>query len=378
MMTDGSESGIGGVLMQESIDGDGWDTVCVYSRHLKQYEKHYSPTEFEMYAFKTCCTQWEKYLIGRPFVAMIDHKNLQFIFNNAKPQKNKKLAHWKQEIQHFDFTIVQKPSAEMIPADYLSRYANDMDWDPFAPFFRVDTLLFFSLCGLTGKKVKRKLKHISTSNTRPLPPLRGVKPVQKASNRSRKRARIRSYGAPKTGIWRPKPKTKTVRMSTVPLDKHEQFQFEPESETEHKGPTAEEEKQAVEPKTSGGARRKPRRLPQWIRKRQPRKANVSTTARRAPTTRTTKPINTDAMSVQQHANHSEPKPPTVHLPRKGTDESKQRVHERFGLPMNLSQGPIQVPQDATWHGTTHTPSIVEVAESELPDPQQPSMGLTVN
>ncbi|GFN97038.1 reverse transcriptase [Plakobranchus ocellatus] len=119
--TDASDSGIGGVLLQQ------WDDdllPCAYvSRKLLDREKKYSIIEREILAIVFALSGFAKYLLLTEFVVESDHRPLQYLQKGKA--HNSRLMRWSLCLQEFRFSIRAIPGLENCEADVLSRLTAD-------------------------------------------------------------------------------------------------------------------------------------------------------------------------------------------------------------------------------------------------------------
>ena len=85
-MTDASDYGIGGVLIQ--VDEDGLcRPVSFISRKLKPAEKRYTVTERKCLAVVFALKKWRHYLHGGPtFSVITDHEALRWLMDLKEPR----------------------------------------------------------------------------------------------------------------------------------------------------------------------------------------------------------------------------------------------------------------------------------------------------
>ena len=117
---DASESGVGGVLLQERANGEK-----VYLRFFGQPFKENSWSTFsrEAYAVIFAVDQCADYLVGRKFKIRTDHKPLLWIYNTASKSKGRqsRVFRWSVILDAFVFDIEHISGPQNYVADALSR-----------------------------------------------------------------------------------------------------------------------------------------------------------------------------------------------------------------------------------------------------------------
>ena len=109
--TDASDTGIGAMLSQ--LQEDGNECVVVYtSRVLSKQERNYCVTQRELLAVQ--------YLLGTPFTIHTDHSALTWLQDFKQPEGQ--LAHWLEQLQEIEFTIIHRLGKVHGNADALSRW----------------------------------------------------------------------------------------------------------------------------------------------------------------------------------------------------------------------------------------------------------------
>ena len=95
-MTDASDYGLGGVLLQESDDGK-WRPVSFTARKLKGAEVRYTVTEKECLAVVHALRKWRHYLHGVPcFIVVTDHIALRWMVQLREPRG--RLERWMVDV----------------------------------------------------------------------------------------------------------------------------------------------------------------------------------------------------------------------------------------------------------------------------------------
>lgn len=110
---DGCNTGIGGVLTQES------HSIVFYSEKLGEGRQHWTTYEIELYTIVPAFKNWEPYLLQQDFIVRSDHLALKDI--NAATTINRMHLRWITFLQRFTFSILHKPGYGNKVADALSR-----------------------------------------------------------------------------------------------------------------------------------------------------------------------------------------------------------------------------------------------------------------
>ena len=117
--TDASNTGIGGVLHQMSLNGHP-QPIQYLSRSLSKREQKYSVIEKECLAMVWCITKLRPYLYGREFTLITDHHPLCWL--NKQSSKNGRLDRWSLQLQEYSFDIKHTSGSSNCVANCLSRY----------------------------------------------------------------------------------------------------------------------------------------------------------------------------------------------------------------------------------------------------------------
>ena len=116
--TDASNYALGVVLAQKQ--GDKEHVISYASRVMNPAERKYTISQKEALAVVFACTKYRKYLLGRHFQLVTDHKAL-----NALRQKQNincdRLERWAIFLSQYDFELIYKPGRLHQNADALSR-----------------------------------------------------------------------------------------------------------------------------------------------------------------------------------------------------------------------------------------------------------------
>jgi hypothetical protein len=113
---DSSESGLGGVLLQEGRP------VFFTSRAMTQTEQRYAQIEKELLAIVHFCMKFEQFIYGRDKITVeSDHKALEIIFKMPIADGPKRLQRMFLYLQKFSLSVIYKKGSEVYIADTLSR-----------------------------------------------------------------------------------------------------------------------------------------------------------------------------------------------------------------------------------------------------------------
>ena len=119
LQTDASGFGIGAVL---TVMRDGQELPCgFYSKLMSGAESRYSASEKECLALVRGIEHFDVHLLGKPFVAVTDHKALEAL--QTSTHLNGRLTRWTLTLQRFTFTVKYRPGYLHQNADGLSRQA---------------------------------------------------------------------------------------------------------------------------------------------------------------------------------------------------------------------------------------------------------------
>jgi len=117
VVTDASNDGIGGVLMQEH-DGKLFP-IAYASRHLQKPERNYPITEKEALAVVWSMKKFRNIIYGYEIEVLTDHQALKYLFKDKILEG--RMSRWSLKIQDFSPTITYIPGKANVLADCLSR-----------------------------------------------------------------------------------------------------------------------------------------------------------------------------------------------------------------------------------------------------------------
>jgi len=118
LQTDSSDSCVGGVLLQEEVNGM-LHPVMYASRKLLHRETHYHIVQKEMLLIVWCCGKFYKYLYVSHFIIQTDCQAL--CIWNGKMSGNVHVVRWQLYLQLFNYTVEVIRGSDNCTADYLSR-----------------------------------------------------------------------------------------------------------------------------------------------------------------------------------------------------------------------------------------------------------------
>lgn len=139
LQTDGSDSGICGVLYQVDENGNH-QVISLVSRCLTSAEQNYTTTERELLAVVYSVEKLRVYLIGRSFTIITDHHALTFL--TKSPFHTPRLARWNLCLQEYDFSIEYCRGVDNVVADFFSRHPDSRFHEQSSKKFNI----FHMLC----------------------------------------------------------------------------------------------------------------------------------------------------------------------------------------------------------------------------------------
>ena len=117
--TDASKKGLGACLMQTH---QGVNRPILYlSRSLNKAEQNYSTIEVECLGIWWSITRLQKYLLGKKFIILTDHRPL--IKFNSEKVKNSRVTRWSLALQDYQFEVKSVKGIDNMIPDILSRFA---------------------------------------------------------------------------------------------------------------------------------------------------------------------------------------------------------------------------------------------------------------
>ena len=120
VFSDASKNGLGFVL---AYDIHQKEIVWLGSRVLSSAESNYSNIEREALGVIEAVKYFHKFIAGRKFTICLDHRPLQFIFNNSSvsDRVSARLQRWAVTLRAYDYEIHHVRGDTMYSADTLSR-----------------------------------------------------------------------------------------------------------------------------------------------------------------------------------------------------------------------------------------------------------------
>ena len=160
--SDASPFAVGAVLSQRGRP------VLYISKTLSAAERNYSQLDREALGIVYAVKRLHKYLYGRHFTIVTDHKPLEYIFKPAgvkSAHANGRVIRWAVFLSGYEFTIVGKRTHEIPVADWLSRLdvqkdATTFDVGSVDIFHEADATLRETIVRITkNNKHFQSLKH---------------------------------------------------------------------------------------------------------------------------------------------------------------------------------------------------------------------------
>ena len=124
--TDASSIGYGGFLYQKQ--DEKVKPVLFFSKFFSEQERKWSVVEREMFAIVSAFQKCKRFIEGRHFMLLTDHKPLlNLIKQHNERRLSNKLTRWSIFVSSFDFTIIHVKGSDNLVADLLSRTVNDVE-----------------------------------------------------------------------------------------------------------------------------------------------------------------------------------------------------------------------------------------------------------
>ena len=117
LTADASQVGIGAWIGQMDANGNLLPVICV-SKKLSDTQQRWSATKRELYALVWSVKRLRQYLIGRHFIARVDHKPLVALLKNKSTML---IEGWLETLMEFNFSTEYLPGDQNMMADALSR-----------------------------------------------------------------------------------------------------------------------------------------------------------------------------------------------------------------------------------------------------------------
>jgi len=96
------KTGVGGVLVQKSKNGDEYP-IAFMSKKLNKAQKNHSVTKQECLAAIICVKRFRAYVEGHEFTIITDHASLKWLMSQT--DLHSRLARWALKLQAFNFKI---------------------------------------------------------------------------------------------------------------------------------------------------------------------------------------------------------------------------------------------------------------------------------
>jgi hypothetical protein len=127
MYCDASDTGVGGVLMQEG------HVIAYASWELRRHEEHYPTHDLELLAIVHALKIWRHYLLGSLVNINTDHKSLKYLFTQS--DLNMRQWRWLELIKDYELEIHYHPGRANVVADNLSHkeHCNHIMVQPITP-----------------------------------------------------------------------------------------------------------------------------------------------------------------------------------------------------------------------------------------------------
>ena len=127
LATDASRLGLGACLMKEGLDIDGKKILKpaqYLSRALSNSENNYSVIELECLAIVWAVKKLQRYLLGRNFKILVDHRPL--LKFNVSNVNNNRINKYAMYLSDYQFQIVTIRGTDNHIPDILSRLSTNI------------------------------------------------------------------------------------------------------------------------------------------------------------------------------------------------------------------------------------------------------------
>ena len=125
LTVDSSAYGVGAVLSHvDDYEDENDQPIAFKSRKLSQAERNYSQLDKEALAIMFGIKKFHKYVYGRPFQIVTDHKPLLGLLGERKAipvTASPRLQRWAITLTGYDYRLIYKPGSAIANADALSR-----------------------------------------------------------------------------------------------------------------------------------------------------------------------------------------------------------------------------------------------------------------
>jgi len=110
--------------LSHKLDDGSEHPIAFASRTLSPAKKQYSQLDKEGLAIIFGVKRFHRYLLGRQFTILSDHKPLQHLFGRSKaipPMALARIQRWALTLSAYNYSINYKPGKDQAGADLLSR-----------------------------------------------------------------------------------------------------------------------------------------------------------------------------------------------------------------------------------------------------------------